>query len=120
MCLSKQPYTVFVLFLQYVPPPLEELIDANICYAANSSLFQDSMCAQAAQQIANDIPTGQSITTAAAAYACNDTCRNLIMSQINSCVRGVSSSTALNKLHTIVIYFMHWFSMLIMLVISNH
>ncbi|XP_065898444.1 uncharacterized protein [Dysidea avara] len=72
----------------YIPPPLEELIDANICYAANSSLFQDSMCAQAAQQIANDIPTGQSITTAAAAYACNDTCRNLIMSQINSCVRG--------------------------------
>ncbi|XP_065899092.1 uncharacterized protein [Dysidea avara] len=72
----------------YVPPPLAELIDVNVCNAAISSLSQDTMCTQVAQQIASNIPNGQSITAAAAEYGCNDTCRNLIMNQINACVRG--------------------------------
>jgi len=81
----------FPLYIQYVPPPLEELIDVNLCNAATMNLSQNTMCNQAFQQISSNIVNGNSITAEAAALACrNDMCRDIITSYTSACLRGVS------------------------------
>jgi len=49
------------------------------------------MCANARNQIDNNIINGQPMTAEGAAVACNDPCRGRIMEEVAACYRGVST-----------------------------